>query len=57
MNPMMGGMGMGMPGMPMGGNLATNIPPSSGLLNQPVASGPGPKIESFQRDGFNILGK
>lgn len=57
MNPMMGGMGMGMPGMGMGGNFATNIPPSSGLLNQPVASGPGPKIESFQRDGFNILGK
>ena len=33
MNPMMGGMGMGMPGMGMGGNFATNIPPSSGLLN------------------------
>jgi len=67
MNPMMGGGFSGMAGM--GGNFGTNINPpmggggfggpsnSSNLGQTTLASGPGPSIESFKKDGFNILGK
>ena len=66
----MGGMGGG--GMPggmgggMGGFAASMNQPSGpqgfgggpAAMGAPVASGPGPKqLESFQRDGFNVLGR
>lgn len=62
----MGMPGMGM-GMGMGGGFGTNINPSQNMsapqtkpFNPPNTipqSGPGPSFESFQRDGFKILGR
>lgn len=62
MNPMMGpGFGAPMGGFPGGfatnsmGGMGGGVPPP---LNVPVASGPGPQLlDSFKKDGFNILGK
>ena len=37
-------------------------PPSSGMAGGPpmggpsIASGPGPSLESFKKDGFNLMG-
>lgn len=41
------------------GGYQTNTNPLFGAVNQPnFAAGPGPKvIDSFKKDGFNILGK
>ena len=43
--------------------MATNMnPPSSGMAGGPpmggpsIASGPGPSLESFKKDGFNLMG-
>ena len=57
----MGGFGGGMGP----GNFATGMPPPSGFGGpgfgaqppMPNMSGPGPSLESFQKDGFNLLGK
>ena len=42
--------------------MAAQNPPSSGYGGAAgggpsLASGPGPSMESFKRDGFNLLGK
>lgn len=63
----MGGMGMGfgtnMPGVGFGGmnqgpsNFGTNLGGPLGGIPNNFAAGPGPKvIDSFKKDGFNILG-
>lgn len=56
--PQMGNQGFGGMGM---GNFSTNMPQSQpgfgGMPPMTNISGPGPSIESFQKDGFNLLGK
>lgn len=53
---MMGGFGGPGPiGFPTNANFGQG--PAVGAQQPTFAAGPGPRIESFQKDGFNILGK